>query len=70
MATQLHKRFADEQIKSLFERYLSKEIELKYLLEILGIKRRRFFELLKEYQNDPDSFSVSYHRKRVTRKYR
>ncbi len=35
MATQLHKRFPDEQIKSLFERYLSKEIELKYLLEIL-----------------------------------
>ena len=68
MATQLHKRFADEQIKSLFERYLFKEIELKYLLEILGIKRRRFFELLKEYRNDPDSFSFSYHRKRVTRK--
>jgi hypothetical protein len=68
MATQLHKRFPDEQIKSLFERYLSKEIELKYLLEILGIKRRRFFELLKEYRNDPDSFSVSYHRKGVTRK--
>ncbi len=68
MATQLHKKFPDEQIKSLFERYLSKEIELKYLLEILGIKRRRFFELLKEYRNDPDSFSVSYHRKRATRK--
>ncbi len=68
MAKQLHKRFPDEQIKSLFERYLSKEIEIKYILEILGIKRSRFFELLKEYRNNPDNFSISYHRKTATRK--
>ena len=68
MAKQLHKKFPDEQIKSLFERYLAKEIEINYILEILGIKRSRFFELLKEYRNDPDNFSISYHRKRATRK--
>jgi hypothetical protein len=68
VAKQLHKKFPDEQIKSLFERYLSKEIEIKYILEILGIKRSRFFELLKEYRNDPGNFSISYHRKRATRK--
>jgi len=28
----------------------------------------RFFELLKEYRNDPDNFSISYHRKTATRK--
>ena len=67
MARQLYKRFPDEQIKSLFERYLSKEIEINYLLEILCVKRRRFFELLKEYRKDPDAFSISYQRKRATR---
>jgi hypothetical protein len=40
MATQLHKKFPNEQIKSLFERYLSKEIELNYLLEILNHQRK------------------------------
>ena len=53
MAPQLHKRFSDEQIKSLLERYLSKDIGINYLLEILGIKRSRFFELLKAYRDDP-----------------
>ncbi len=67
MAKQLHNKFPDAQIKSLFERYLSKEIEIKYILEILGIKWSRFFELLKEYRNDPDNFSIYYHRKTATR---
>jgi len=67
VAKQLHKKFPDEQIKSLFERYLSEEMELKYLSEIVGVKRRRFFELLKEYRKDPDTFSTSYRRKRATR---
>jgi len=67
VATQLHKRFPDEQIKSLLERYLSKDIEINYLLEILGIKRSRFFELLKAYRDDPHNFSISYRRKRAPR---
>ena len=67
MAPQLHKRFSDEQIKSLLERYLSKDIGINYLLEILGIKRTRFFELLKAYRDDPHDFSISYRRKRTTR---
>ena len=68
MAKQLHKKFPDEQIKSLLERYLWKKIEINHILGILGIKRSRFFELLKEYRNDPDNFSISYSRKRSTRK--
>lgn len=68
MAKQLHKKFPGEQVKSLLERYLSKEIELSYILDVLGIKRRRFFELLREYRDDPDKFSISYGRKRSTRK--
>lgn len=45
MVKQLHKKFPNKQVKSLLERYLSKEIEINYVLEILGIKRRRFFRL-------------------------
>jgi len=68
MAKQLHKKLPDEQIKSVFERYLAKEIEINYILEILGIMRSGFFDLLKEYRNDPINFSISYQRKRATRK--
>ncbi len=67
MAKQLHKRFPDEQVKSLLERYLSKEIESSYILDILGIKRRRFFELVKRYREDPENFSISYRREKSTR---
>ena len=35
---------------------------------MLGIKRRRFFELLSRYRKDPDNFSIQY--KRNTSNYR
>lgn len=63
MTEQLHKKFLDEEVKSLFEGYLSKEIESHYILQILGIKRSRFFELLSEYRNNPDGFTIQYKRK-------
>jgi len=68
MTKQLHKRFQDEQVQSLLQRYLSKEIEVSYVLEILGIKRRQFFKLLKEYRKDPSNFSVAYRRKKQTKR--
>ena len=42
---QLHKKFTDSQVKELIERYLKREIERKYIQQILGIKNRRFFTL-------------------------
>jgi hypothetical protein len=35
---------------------------------MLRIKRRRFFELLAKYRQDPDSFSIQYERKTINRK--
>lgn len=67
MAKQLHKKFPDEQVKSLLQNYLTHEIELPYILDILGIKRRRFFYLLKKYQEDPEHFSIAYSRKKSPR---
>ncbi|MEK7846078.1 MAG: hypothetical protein AAB257_03850 [Nitrospinota bacterium] len=63
MGEQLHKKFLDEEVKSLLESYLSGEIRVEYVLQILGIKRRRFFELLNEYRNNPDGFTIRYKRK-------
>ena len=43
MSKQLHKNFTDDQVKSLFEKYSKKEIKIDYILQMLKIKRRRFF---------------------------
>jgi len=66
--TQIHKRFTDSQVKDLISRYLRKEIGRRYVQEILGIKRRRFFVLLKKYKNNPETFSIKYPRESPTRK--
>jgi hypothetical protein len=60
--SQLHKRFTSDQVKELLERYSKNEIERKYIQEILGISRRRFFMLLKEYKGNPQLFTIQYRR--------
>ena len=56
--SQVHKRFTPDQVKELLERYCNKEIERKYIQEILGIKKRRFFILLKEFKENPQQFAI------------
>ena len=65
---QIHKKFTDSQVKDLIERYLDKKIERKYIQEILGIKKRRFFALVKGLKDDPENFSIQYSRNTTTRK--
>lgn len=65
--SQLHKRFTSQQVKELLDRYARNEIERNYIQEILGIKRRRFFILLKRYKEHPQQFSVQYQRTRAPR---
>lgn len=65
--SQLHKRFISDQVKELLERYLQNEIERNYIQGILGIKRRRFFILLKQYKENPQHFTVQYQRTRAPR---
>ena len=67
MADQIHKKFTTEQIKELLQKYLNKEVERKYLEQILGIKKARFFRLLAAYRRSPDQFSVDYKRSGSTR---
>ncbi len=65
---QLHKKFTDEQVIELFGKYLRKEVGRKYLQEILGINKTRFFALIKAYCDNPHKFSIQYVRKVKTRK--
>lgn len=58
----IHKTFSTEQIKDLLNRYLNKYIERAYIQELLGIKKSRFFALLKEYRDNPSTFSINYAR--------
>ena len=60
--SQLHKRFTSDQVKELLERYIKNEIERKYIQEILGIRKRRFFMLLKQYKQNPEHFAIQYQR--------
>lgn len=65
---QLHKKFSDAQIRELFARYLKGEVPRRYLQEMLSIKERRFFGLLRRYRTNPAAFSIQYHRKKPTRR--
>ncbi|MCX7858419.1 MAG: hypothetical protein N2513_10675 [Deltaproteobacteria bacterium] len=44
------------------ERYAHKEIERKYVQQILGIGKSRFFMLLSQYRKDPQRFIIHYER--------
>ena len=68
MSDQLHKKFSSAQVKSLIESYIRKEIELSYILSILGIGRSRFFEILRNYRQNPSTFSVEYARNKTNNK--
>ena len=58
MKEQLHHRFTDEEVRELFIRYINKEIPAHYIQTLLDIRRRRFFELLKAFRDNPDTFTL------------
>ena len=59
---QLHKRFTTDQVKHFIQRYLNNEIHGNYLQNLLGIKKTRFFALVKQYQKNPEGFCIEYQR--------
>ena len=67
MAQQFHRSFRDQQVRSLLQSYIDKEVELRYILDILKIGRSRFFALLKNYRQNPSQFSITYKRRQKTR---
>ena len=65
---QLHKRVNDDQVMDIFNKYFQKQIKAKQAREYLGIKKSQFFTLAFQYEKDPKTFTIQYHRKRPTRK--
>jgi len=68
MGKHLRKLFSVNEVKKVFERYLSQEIAVDQALAMLKIRRRQFFKLLKVYRERPESFSLDYKRKVPPRK--
>jgi len=60
--SQIHKRFSCDEVKELLERYSKKEIERKYVQEMLGVGKSRFFMLMSLYREDPQRFTIHYER--------
>ena len=64
---QLHKRFTDEQVKLLLQRYCEGLLDRTTVEEVLGVGKTRFFALLKQYRLNPEGFSLAYRRETHTR---
>jgi len=60
--TQLHKRFTDDQVKVLLKGYCQGLLARAEIQEMLGIGKSRFFILLEEYRDSPETFSIAYER--------
>ena len=65
--THIHKRFTLEQVKVLLSSYENGNLSRLNLQEVLGIGKTRFFEILKQYRSNPDSFSIEYKRNNKSR---
>lgn len=59
---QIHKRLDEQTVAIVFERYLVREISSKEAMRYLGVRRSRFFEILKSYQDNIDEFTLGYGR--------
>lgn len=59
---QIHRRFTAEQVQVLLQGYCQGMLPRSEVEEILGINKTRFFALLKQYRQDPQSFSIAYER--------
>lgn len=65
---QLHRRFSEEQVRTIFDLYLGGEISAKRARGKLGLGKSRFFEILGEYKKNQRGFQLSYGREKPTRK--
>jgi len=60
---QIHKKFTGEQVKILITSYENGHIGREEIQNTLGIGKTRFFALLKQFRESPDTFTIEYHRK-------
>ena len=58
MAEQIHKRLSNELVRTVLEKYVSKEISVEQTMELLGLKRSQLFEWVKRYKESPENFCM------------
>lgn len=63
----IHKKFSTEQVKILLTSYQQGHITRSEIERTLGIGKTRFFALLKQMNEDPQSFSIDYQRHNQSR---
>lgn len=56
MTEQIHKRLANELVRTVLERYVREEIDVEQTMALLGLKRSQFFEWVKRYKENPKGF--------------
>jgi hypothetical protein len=61
--SQLHKRLSDEQVRAFFQSYCQGVLSRTEIQKVLEIGKTRFFALLKVFREDPQNFTITYHRK-------
>lgn len=67
MPEQIHKKFTNDQVKDIMQRYVSGTIKRQNVQAILNIGKSRFFCLLGAYRQDPVNFTIAYQRTKSTR---
>lgn len=68
---QVHKRLTTDQVSVILKEYTGGHLLLLEALDLLGVKRSRFFLLVKKYKEEGIIFTITYQRKnkkRLTRK--
>lgn len=68
MGEQVHKRLTDEQVIMILGRYTANELTASEAIDLLGLKRRQFFEWAQRYRKDPVRFTIQYQRNEKNRK--
>ncbi len=61
--SQIHKQFTAEQVKVLLTSYEQGHLNREEIEHTLGIGKTRFFALLKQLRDHPETFSIEYHRR-------
>lgn len=61
LMTQLHKQFTADQVKVLLTSYEHGHLSREEIEGTLGIGKTRFFALLKQLRDHPETFSIDYH---------
>jgi hypothetical protein len=67
LSKHLKHRLTEQEVIDALERYLAREIDLEAAMLLLGLKRRRFFTILKHYREASTAFCLSQPRTKPTR---